>query len=259
MGALRPRGKGTVIVTQQKALKARVRARMSKTGERYTSARAQVLAKAETAPSPVSDPTLETAPDTTTDVPDSPFRGGYGASDEALVRRTGHDWAHWYRILETTGGAAKSHADIARFLSSDLGVDGWWAQEVTVRYEMAIGRRTPGQRPDGFEATGAKTIKAGPDRVLEAVLDETLRDRWIGRSLRIRKANENRTASAYATVRFDWEDPEQRIVISLADKGDRTAVSLAHQRMPDKATADAMKAFWRQRLAALAALVEARG
>ena len=57
----------------------------------------------------------------------------------------------------------------------------------------------------------------------------------------------------------DWEDPDQRIVIWLADKGDRTSVSLAHQRMPDKATADAMKAFWRERLAALAAFVEERG
>ena len=243
-------------MTQQKALKARVRARMSKTGERYTSARAQVLAKTEPI-EPPAPPALEDSSDAR--LPDSPFRGGYGASDEALVRRTGHDWAHWYRILEATGAAAKPHADIARFLSSDLGVDGWWSQEITVRYEMAIGRRTPGQRPDGFEATGAKTIKAGPDRVYEAVLDEGQRERWLGRAMRLRKTNENRTASAYATVRFDWEDPDQRVVIWLTDKGDRTAVSLAHQRMPDKATAEAMKAFWRERLTALAGLVEGGG
>jgi uncharacterized protein YndB with AHSA1/START domain len=258
VGALRPPGKGTDIVTQQKALKARVRARMTKTGERYTSARARILAKAEPVPPepttpPAAGPAATPEPQA---VPDSPFRGGYGASDEALMRRTGHDWAHWYRVLDTTGAASKSHAEIARFLSSDLGVDGWWSQEITVRYEMAIGRRTPGQRPDGFEATGAKTIKATPDRVYEAVLDEALRQRWLGRSLRLRKANENRTASAYATIRFDWEHPDQRIVIWLADKGDRTAVSLAHQRMPDKATADAMKAYWRERLAALATHLE---
>jgi uncharacterized protein YndB with AHSA1/START domain len=173
--------------------------------------------------------------------------------------RTGHDWPHWYRVLEEARAAAKSHTDIARFLSSDLGVDGWWSQEITVRYEMAIGRRVPGQRPDGFEANGAKTIRATPERVYAAVVDEAARQRWLGRSLRLRKANQNRTASAWATVRFDWEDPDQRIVIWLADKGDRTAVSLAHQRMPDKATADEMKVFWKARLAALATLVEAGG
>ena len=244
-------------MTQQKALKARVRARMTKTGERYTAARANVLAK-DVAAAPASDST-PSAPIAQDPVPDSPFRGAFGASDEALVRRTGHDWAHWYRILQTTGAADRSHTEIARFLTSDLGVDGWWSQEITVRYEMAIGRRTPGQRPDGFEATGAKTIRATPDRVLEAVREEAQRDRWLGRPLRLRTANENRTKSAYATVRFDWEDPDQRIVIWLADKGDRTAVSLAHQRMPDKATADTMKVFWRERLAALAAHVEGRG
>ena len=243
-------------MTQQKAFKARVRARMSRTGERYTTARGHMLAKVEPeVPAPTPEP--ETPPQDAAGVPDSPFRGGSGASDAALVRRTGHEWAHWYRILDTTGAATKSHAEIARFLSSDLGVDGWWSQEITVRYEMAIGRRTPGQRPDGFEATAAKTVKAPPDRVYAAILDPALLERWLGRSLRLRRANENRTASAYATLRFDWEDPEQRIVIWLTDKGDRTAVSLAHQRMPDKATAESMKAFWRTRLAALATLVEA--
>jgi hypothetical protein len=266
VGALRLPGKGTVAMTQQKALKARVRARMTKTGERYTAARAHLVHDAELAASdhpapelavPGESPSADSSPEPPTDAPDSPFRGAYGASDAALLRRTGHDWAHWYRILDTTGAATKSHREIARFLSSDLGVDGWWSQEITVRYEMAIGRRLPGQRPDGFEATAAKTIRATPDRVYEAVLDEGLRERWLGRSLRVRKASENRTASAYATVRFDWEDPEQRIVIWMTDKGDRTAVSLAHQRMPDKGSAEAMKAFWRERLAALAALVEA--
>ncbi len=251
-------------MTQQKALKSRVRARMTKTGERYTAARAKLLAKGPAAPpAPVGETeapaTSSTSVDAPGPVPDSPFRGAYGASDAALVRRTGHDWAHWYRILQTTGAADKPHTEIARFLSSDLGVDGWWSQEITVRYEMAIGRRTPGQRPDGFEATGAKTVKAPPERVYEAVRDDAQRERWLGRRLRLRTANQNRTTSAYATVRFDWEEPDQRIVIWLADKGDRTAVSLAHQRMPDKSTADAMKRFWRERLAELAAFVEGRG
>ena len=247
-------------MTQQKALKRRVRARMARTGERYTAARTHLVAKAAPAATPDDPQASATAAQDPVDddqgVPDSPFRGGYGASDEVLVQRTGHDWAHWYRVLDATGAATRSHTDIARFLSTDLGVDGWWSQEITVRYEMAIGRRVPGQRVDGFEANGAKTIRATPDRVYDAVVDAAARERWLGRSLRLRKTNQNRTASAYATVRFDWEDPSERVVIWLADKGDRTTVSLAHQRMPDKATADAMKPFWRERLAALAALVE---
>jgi hypothetical protein len=272
-------------MTQQKAVKQRVRARMAKTGERYTAARAQVLRKTEpdstevdaaatrsdaapsptagtrsdAVPSPTAADAVEAALRSTEPVPDSPFRGGYGASDEALVKRTGHEWAHWYRVLDKWGGADKPHPEIARFLNLDLGVDGWWAQELTVRYEMATGRRVPNQRTDGFEATASKTVKAPPERVYAAVAEDAERSAWLDRPVKLRKANQNRTSSAFATVRFDWEVEGERVVIWLADKGDRTAVSLAHQKLPDRERADEMKAFWRERLAALAAHVEAGG
>ena len=263
-------------MTRNKILKQRVRARMTKTGERYTSARAQVVRGAangrDMAPDVGQLPPASSADATDAaaavdgalaamagPVPDSPFRGGYGASDEALIARTGHEWAHWYRVLDAWGAKDRPHVEIARFLSMELGVDGWWSQELTVRYEMAIGRRVPNQRVDGFEATAARTIKATPERVYAAIVDDAERAAWLDRPVRLRKANQNRTKSAFATVRFDWEIEGERVVIWLADKGDRTAVSLAHQRLPDRAAANRMKAFWRERLGALAAQLEAAG
>jgi hypothetical protein len=239
-------------MTQQKALKQRVRARMAKTGERYTSARANVLRKGGSG----AASTDTAAPPSIGNVPDSPFRGGYGASDEALVKRTGHEWAHWYRILDSWGAATKPHPEIARFLNLDLGVEGWWAQELTVRYEMAIGRRVPNQRKDGFEATAAKTIQAPPERVYEAIVDDGRRAAWLDRPMHLRSANQNRTKSAFGTVRFDWDDGHSRVVLWMADKGDRTTVSLAHQKLRDGDAVDDLKTFWRDRLAALAAHVE---
>jgi hypothetical protein len=224
-------------MTQQKSLKRRVRARMTKTGERYTSARRQILSQ-----EPAND-----APD---QVPDSPFRGGYGASDEALVQRTGHEWAHWYRLLDGWGAADRSHRDIARWLNVDKGVDGWWAQELTVRYEMAIGRRVPGQRPDGFEASASKTIGAPVERVFAAFVEDGQRAKWLTRPV------QRRLATPYKTARFDWEEAPQRVVVWFEAKGGRTTVSLAHQRMPDAETSAAMKVFWRTALRDLAAFLE---
>ena len=249
-------------MTQQKALKRRVRARMARTGERYASARANVLRAVDAPPAtkaanPAAEDAIEAASRSIDPVPDSPFRRGYGPSDEALVRRTGHDWAYWYRALDAWGAKDRPHPEIARFLNSDLGVDGWWAQELTVRYEMAVGRRVPNQRRDGFEATAAKTIKVPPGRVFDAVVEKAERAQWLDRPLHLRSKNQNRTASAFATVRFDW-DETSRVVIWMADKGDRTAVSLAHQKLADAEAADAMKAFWRTRLAELAAYAEGR-
>jgi uncharacterized protein YndB with AHSA1/START domain len=241
-------------MTQQKSLKRRVRARMTKTGERYTSARRQLLSQASApigdaaaaSPAPVREPGNE-VPD---QVPDSPFRGGYGASDEALVQRTGHEWAHWYRLLDGWGAADRPHPEIARWLHVDQGVDGWWSQELTVRYEMAIGRRVPGQRPDGFEASASKTIGVPVERVFAAFVEGDQRAQWLTRPVHLR------VATPYRTARFDWEEASQRIVVGFQAKGERTTVSLAHQRMPDAETSAAMKAFWRTALQDLAAYLD---
>ena len=56
------------------------------------------------------------------------------------------------------------------------------------------------------------------------------------------------TGDAAQTARFDWEEAPQRIVVWFEAKGERTTVSLAHQRMPDAETSAAMKAFWRAAL-----------
>lgn len=91
---------------------------------------------------------------------------------------------------------------------------------------------------------------------MNAVVDEDARSAWLDRPMRLRKANQNRTVSAFATIRFDWEVEGERVVVWLADKGDRTTVSLAHQRLSDGDRAEEMKGFWRDRLAVLAAAVE---
>lgn len=227
-------------MTTQKSLKRRVRARMSKTGERYTAARGQLLAKAATETTP-AEPT-----------PTTPFRGDRTSSDDALIARTGRTWDEWFVLLDAWGAADRPHPEIARWLNTDHGVGGWWAQEVTVGYEMAIGRRRPGQRPDGFEVSASKTVAVPVERLFEAWVDEELRSRWLPRvSLR------SRTATPYRTARFDWEDGSSRVAVGFTAKGEtKAAVALAHQRLPDAETGERMKAFWRERLGELQRLLE---
>ena len=84
-------------MTDQKALKRRVRARMEKTGERYTAARRHVLVKTATPDSQVSD--APSPPE-----PVAEFRGK-ASSDEHLIARTGRPWPEWYaaRLVERFG------------------------------------------------------------------------------------------------------------------------------------------------------------
>ncbi len=223
---------------------------MARTGERYTTARHQVIAK--TAP-PAETSAPETASSTSeptlAPVPDSPFRGDRSASDEALVARTGHPWEHWYRLLDGWGAADRPHGEIARFLNLDHGVDGWWAQEVTVRYERASGRRRPGQRPDGFELSASKTVGVPLERLFEAFVDDGQRSAWLDAALRVRGSS---PGANVPTVRFDWADGPERVTAWFTPKGDRATVAIAHQRLPDAAARDRARAFWRAALTSLA-------
>lgn len=213
-------------MTQNKSLKRRVRERMSKTGERYTAARKQVLAKR-----------VEQAPA----APDEPL---HGPTDRSLPA--------WFALLDEWGARELPHRDIATALSRE-GVPPWWTQDITVRYERHVGRRVVGQRVDlSFSATGSKTIAVPPAVARAAWTDESIRARWLP-DVRLRQ----RPNRAPVAARFDVQDGDGRVVVSFDAKGhDKVVVSVEHEKLPDKATTERWSKLWRQRLVALKQLLE---
>ena len=113
-----------------KDFKRLVRARMRKTGEAYTAARAQLLSKKH-APAPAPTP-LATAPDYATLA---------GRSDAALKANTGCTWERWVKALDRVAAHTWPHRRIAEYVSEKYKVPGWWAQTVTVGYERIKGLR----------------------------------------------------------------------------------------------------------------------
>jgi hypothetical protein len=217
-------------MTRQKSFKRLVRARMEKTGESYTAARATLL----TADKKASEPPALTM------------------SDEAIRRRTGRGWEQWFDLLDEWGGAERSHKEIARWLGEEQGVDGWDAQSVTVSYERARGMRAVGERPEGFSVTAQRTVAVPVERLYEAFVDESLRGDWLpDGELR------ERTATRPKTARFDWGGGDTRVIVGFEAQGDaKSTVALEHARLPDAEEAERMKAFWRQRLTELRAQLE---
>jgi uncharacterized protein YndB with AHSA1/START domain len=212
-------------MTEQKNLKRRVRERMEKTGQRYTSARSHVVG-----------------------VESEPFVADPGLSDEKLVEKTGKSWTEWVAILDAWGARERPHGEIAAYVAEEHGIPGWWAQTVTVGYERARGLRAPGQRRGGgYEVTVSKTVAAPLERLVSAFVDETQRERWFpGAPLHARPTRSPRSA------RFDWEDGRTRVVVWFTDKGPKkSSVAVQHQRLTDADEAEALRAFWRQRLAEL--------
>jgi hypothetical protein len=225
-------------MTSQKTFKERIRARMDKTGESYATARRRLIQKSE------AEARKRRTPRTI-----SPTR----RSDESVLKNTRRTWDEWFRLLDEWGAKNKKHPEIARWLSEEHLVDGWWAQSVTVAYEQERGMRAPGQRADGtYSVSASKTVDVPVETLFEAFHDEGLRERWLGQfefNIRTNRPNKSMTA--------EWEDTSTRLSLGFNPKGaGKSQVGLAHEKIADPQQADELKSFWRERLKGLKKLLE---
>lgn len=216
----------------QKTFKQRIRARMTKTGESYTAARHQLLHKSGA---------LESQdPDTTDAAVEPADTSALLTSEESMVRGSGRGHDDWFALLDAWGGTEHRHAEIAAWLQATHGVNGWWAQNITVSYERARGMRARHQVTGGFSVSVTRTVGADADTALAAFTDATVRGRWLPVD-----AMRQRPTRAARTARFDWSEPASRVVVIVAAKATGTAVNVTHEKLPDAATADRLKAAWR--------------
>jgi len=220
-------------MTEQKSFKRLVRARMTKTGESYTAARAMLL-RAE-APKEKGALRLST-------------------SDERIRERTGHGWEEWFALLDEWGAPDRSHREIARWVAARLQIQplAWNAQAITASYELTRGLREVGEKADGFAITASRTVAVPVERLYDAFVVKRQRERWLPE----RRLSE-RTTTRPRSARFDWGDDGTRLHLTfLAKDASKSTVALEHRRLRDAAEAERTKAYWRARLVALKELLE---
>jgi hypothetical protein len=222
---------------KNKDLKRLTRSRMEKTGESYTSARAQLLVKAEAKPEPAVD-----------------FATLAGTSDEAVKKATGCDWERWVYALDRKGAANLSHREIARKVRDDYKLGSWWAQTVTVGYERIKGFREIGQRRGGsYRANKTKALPVPVGRLYRAFRDSRTRRRWLPDiDLTVR------TATPDKSMRITWNDGSSVEVQFTAKDEAKSSVAIQHDNLGSKEEVARMKAFWTARLTALGEVLAAR-
>jgi hypothetical protein len=63
-------------------------------------------------------------------------------SEESVYQSTGRGWQEWFTILDKWGMKEKGHTRTAQHLRDSYGLNPWWAQAVTIRYEWERGLRS---------------------------------------------------------------------------------------------------------------------
>lgn len=236
-----------------KDFKRLVRARMKKTGEAYTAARANLLKRPTTATA-ASTVALTAPREATTPPARLDYAKLAGLSDAAVEKRTGCTWAKWVFALDHSGAQDWSHRAIAEHVQRAYKISDWWAQTVTVGYERIKGLRQIGQRRHGgYEATKSKTIGAPAAAVFRAFAQARLRRAWLPDvKVAIRKATPNRS------VRMSLDDGTLVEVWITAKGANKTAAQVQHRKLTSREDADRRRQFWGERLAALSQVAEQR-
>ena len=256
-------------MTSQKDFKRLVRGRMQKTVESYTAARSNLLRRSAERGDPsakrkaqgaesngqaamVAAPTVVGADGSVSaTVTPTDFARIAGMSDAKLKEKTGCTWERWVWALDQVNAQAWPHSEIARYVHEKYKVPGWWSQTVTVGYERIRGLREKGQRRSGsWEAAKSKTIGASVGTIFKSFKQPKQRSAWLpGITAVVRTSVPNKS------LRLTWEDGTS-VEVSLVAKGrSRAQVAIQHTKLPDRDAANRMKAFWAERLEALAGQV----
>jgi hypothetical protein len=249
-------------MTRARALKQIIRDRAARTGERYTTARRHVL-NALPAAAPLvrvpAPPPAKTAAVTT--------KGGL--SDAKSREKTGHGLDHWFDVLDRVGGVEKGHTALARHLSGDHGVPGWYCQGITVAYERARGARAVNQRCDGeYEVSASKVIKGSTADVIAALTHARRRARWVPKAdpdlAKALAAAFDAPTSKGVVVRADGQGRFRYkwgatiVQMYLLPKGvGKVSLVVTNSTLADGAMVEARRALWRTALAAIAASLTA--
>lgn len=226
-------------MTQNKDLKRIVRARMKKTGESYTTARAQITRKPKTKSS---------AAEVRLAVAKTDYAKLAGMSDAVIKEKTGCTWEKWVKSLDYYGAEKMSHREIAALVSEKYKVPSWWTQTVTVGYERIKGLRARGQRRDGtYEASKSRTFNVPIETLFNAWADSDNRKKWLSGA-----TVKSRSATKPKYLRLDWNG-NTIVAVGFLPKGEsKSSVAVQHAKLPDRETADHLKKYWSDQLDNLA-------
>jgi len=174
-------------------------------------------------------------------------------SNAAIKAKTGCTWEKWVWTLDHSGAADMSHRAIAEMVHGTFKVPDWWAQTVTVGYERIKGLREIGQRRSGeFEANRSKTFAVPMPQLYQAFASARGRKRWLpGVKVTVRKATPERS------IRITWDDDTSVEVWFVTKGASKSTAQVQHRKLVSRDDANARKAYWGERLTALAAILEA--
>jgi len=175
-----------------------------------------------------------------------------GVSRDAVMKKTGKDWAEWVAVIDKAGAKTMDHKEIVAIVREKHGVGSWWQQMVTVGYEQARGKREVHQTSSGYQVSVSKTVNVPLKELFHAREDDRARAKWLpGSPFVVRKT------TAIKSLRASWKDGRSGVDVYFYSKGEhKSQVSLQHNRLSGSDEVTRMRSLWRKSLDDLKKMLE---
>lgn len=196
-------------------------------------------------------------------------------NDDTMRQKTGRSVQEWVEQLRRDRVHDLTHKEIAEHLHRKYEVSFWWAQEITVEIERALGRRVEGQTQDGMFQVGVRRtigcaaptlwlFLTSPDGTAIILGEGSDIDHFApgitgnlsgGGSFKVTTFRE----SSHMRMRYQvpgWERHSILQVRVTAKGDDATTLTFHHERLPDARQREDMRTRWRNAADACARAVE---
>jgi uncharacterized protein YndB with AHSA1/START domain len=196
------------------------------------------------------------------------YQPDFPVDDATVSKETGQDLQAWFRDLDAQGGVAAGRRPLGDYLFKERKVAAWWTTTLLVEYEAARGVVEKDGQPNGYNICVTKSIAAPPEKVFDAFVGGT----WLGPGATCDGKEGGRFADAHGhtgsfkkvappkTLRFtfagDGHSPSELVEVKFAPSGNKTGITLNHNRCPNRAVADGMRAAWGAVLATMKTTLE---
>jgi hypothetical protein len=165
-----------------------------------------------------------------------------------VERATNRTWDEWLAFMDRIGARDMDHKAIALEVYEELDGTierlGWWTQAVTVAYEQYIGRRIPGQRPDGtFQTSVSRSTTFGMTELMErwqefAADDDIVQSIVVENDLRVSGTDRR------LTWRTRAQDGSSVVVISEPKKNGTASLVVQQMGLPSLELSEEARQRW---------------
>jgi hypothetical protein len=159
-----------------------------------------------------------------------------------VQRATARVGTEWFALLDAWDGTTHNHTEIARHVCETYGIDGWWAQSVTVGYERARGMRALHERPDAFPYECQQDLSRPVERLFAAFVEH---DRARSAGSKASRAAPSHPASRPVGA-FRRSAGETRLAITFCrQRTEKAALSSSRSALAGAEDVARWKALWK--------------